>query len=116
MLKQKQRITHLMDELLHYVLETQPKKVVITIQELPDDRVQMAIEQVGTPCNEQEARRVERLLNAPQRNELRDYYSGLAGEEECGSCNLRVVRMLIDGGHIEATEQGCRLTVWWKHD
>ena len=113
MLKQKQKITHLVDELLHYVLETKPEKVVITIQDLPD-RVQMSIEQVGTPCNEQESRRVECLLNAPQRNELRDYYSGLAGEEDCGSCNLRVVRMLIDGGHIEPTERGTRLTVWWK--
>jgi hypothetical protein len=115
MLKQKQKITHVIDELLHYVLGTEPQKVVITIKDL-SDRVQMSIDQVGTPCSEQECRRVERLLNAPRRNELRDYYSGLAGEEDCGSCNLRVLRMLIDGGHIEATEQGTRLTVWWQQD
>ena len=112
MLKQKQRITHLMDELLHYMLESEPEKVIITIEDL-SDRVQMSIDQVGMPCSEQECRRVERLLNAPRRNELRDYYVGLAGEEDCGSCNMRVVRMLIDGGHIEPTEQGTRLTVWW---
>ncbi|MBN1582548.1 MAG: hypothetical protein JXA89_17700 [Anaerolineae bacterium] len=115
MLKQKQKITHLMDELLHYVLETEPEQVVITIKDLPD-RVQMSIDQVGTPRDEQECRRVERLLNAPRRNELRDYYGGLAGEEDCGSCDLRVVSMLIDGGHIEPTEQGTRLTVWWKKE
>ena len=63
MLKQKQRITHLMDELLHYMLESEPEKVIITIEDL-SDRVQMSIDQVGMPCSEQECRRVERLLNA----------------------------------------------------
>ncbi|MBN1937447.1 MAG: hypothetical protein JW934_22510 [Anaerolineae bacterium] len=115
MLKQRQRISHLMDELLHYVLENEPQKITITIDDLTD-RVQMSIEYADTAYSEREYRRVEQLLNTPQRSELRDYYGGLVGEEDCGACNLRVVRMLIDGGHIEPTEQGARLTVWWKQD
>ena len=42
MLKQKQKITHLIDELLHYVLETEPGNVVITIQDWENDPFEAA--------------------------------------------------------------------------
>jgi hypothetical protein len=111
-LKQKQRIANVLDELLHYVLQTEPGKVTIEIEDL-GERVQVTMEDVGPQRTARQYRQTEAFLNAPQRSELRDYYSGLAGEESCGPCNLHLVGMMVDGGHIEPTETGTRLTVWW---
>jgi len=113
MLRQKIKIASLLDEVLHYVLQTEPSKVTIEIEDLAE-RVQVTVQDVGPKRSTREYRQAERYLNAPRRNELKDYYSGLAGEESCGPCNLHLVGMMVDGGHIEATETGTRLTVWWK--
>jgi hypothetical protein len=113
MLKQKQKIASLLDEVLHYVLQTEPSKVTIEIEDLVE-RVRVTVHDVGPKRSAREYRQAERFLNAPRRNELKDYYSGLAGEESCGPCNLHLVGMMVDGGHIEATETGTQLTVWWK--
>lgn len=115
MLHQKQKITHLLDELLQFVLVAEPQKVSIEIEDL-GDRVQVAIAESGARKSTHECYEAECFLNAPQRSELRDYYSGLAGEEELGPCDLRIVRMMVDGGCIEPTESGIKVSVWWKQD
>jgi hypothetical protein len=115
MLKQKTKIAHLLGELLHYVLEAEPQKVTITIEDL-EDRIQVTVEDIGAERGVQECAEGESLLNLSGRNELRDYYSGLAGEESLGPCNLRIVGMMVDGGHIETCDTGTKLTVWWKQE
>jgi hypothetical protein len=113
MLHQKQKITHLLGELLHYVLEVEPQKVSIEIEDL-GDRVQITVEETGARKSENECQEAECFLNAPRRSELQDYYSGLAGEETVGPCDLRIVRMMVDGGCVEPSESGTRISVWWK--
>ena len=102
-----------MGELLHYVLEAEPQKVTITIEDL-EDKIQVTVEDVGAQRDADECLEGESFLNTSGRNELRDYYSGLAGEESLGPCNLRIVGMMVDGGHIEPCDAGTKLTVWWK--
>ena len=115
MLHQKQKIVHLLDELLHYVLETEPRQVHITIEDLADE-VKITIEDRGTHRSAQELERAQRLLNAPHRSELTDYYGGLAGEDDCGPCNLRLAAMMVDGARIEPGPEGTRLIVWWQQE
>ena len=113
MLREKQKIVHLLDELVQYALQSHPQKVTITIEELAD-KVQITVEDVGARVSVEECRQAQCFLNAPVRSELEDYYGGLAGEESFGSCDLRIVRVLVDGGTIEPREDGVRLSVWWK--
>ena len=115
MLKEKQKITHLLGELVPYVLASEPQKVTITIEDL-EDVIQVTVEDVGRDRDENACREAERLLNRSGRNELKDYYSGLAGEESLGPCNLRIVSLMVDGGTIEQSECGTRITVWWKRE
>jgi hypothetical protein len=113
MLREKQKIVHLLDELIQYALEAHPQQVVVTIEDL-QDRVQVTVQDFGGRRTDDECQRAQCLLNAPPRSELSEYYGGLAGEETFGPCGLRIVRMLVDGGMIEPHESGTRLTVWWK--
>jgi hypothetical protein len=112
MLRERQKIVHLLDELVQYALQCHPQKVTITIEDL-GDRVQVSVQDEGARVDAEDCRRAQSLLNLPPHHELEDYYGGLAGEESFGSCDLRIVRMLVDGGEIEPTEGGMRLTVWW---
>jgi hypothetical protein len=113
MLHQRQKITHLLDELLQYVLASEPQKVTIEIEDLAD-QVRITIEEIGARRSDRECQQAQCFLNGPRRSELQDYYSGLAGEESVGPCNLRIVRMMVDGGCIEPSESGTRVSVWWK--
>ena len=113
MLKQKTKITGLLDELLNFALLFEPQKVTFTIEDL-GEKIQIIVEDIGSQIGESECRQADRFLNAPRRNELADYYSGLAGEESCAPCNLRMVGMMVDGGRIETDDAGTRITVWWK--
>ena len=115
MLKEKQKITHLLGELVPYVLASEPQKVTITIEDL-EDVIQVTVEDLGKDRDENACREAEQLLNRAGRNELKDYYSGLAGEESLGPCNLRIVSLMVDGGTIEQGECGTRITVWWKRE
>ncbi|MDY6875370.1 MAG: hypothetical protein SWK90_04080 [Chloroflexota bacterium] len=112
MIKQKRKIVSLLDELLHYAFQTDPQKVVVTIEELTD-KVRITVEDNGTRRNEDECRQAECILNVPCRNEMKDYYGGLAGEETIGMCRLRIVGMMVDGAHIEPCDEGTRVSIWW---
>jgi hypothetical protein len=115
MLTEKAKIAHLLGELIPYALQGEPHKVTITIEDLAD-RIQVTVEDVGGQRDENECRQAECFLKTSHRNELKDYYSGLAGEESLGPCNLRIAGMLVDGGCIEQGESGTRLTVWWERE
>ena len=113
MLQERQKIVHLLDELLNYALQTGPRKVTIAIEDL-DDRVQIVVEGADGQRSEAQLRQDACCLQAAEHEEMKEYYSGLAGEESFGPCNLRIVGMMVDGGRIESTDAGTRLTVWWK--
>jgi hypothetical protein len=115
MLREKHKIAHLLGELVPYALESEPQKVTITIEDLAD-KIQITIEDVGAQRDEYECQQAGQFLKASGRNELKDYYSGLAGEDPLGPCNLRIVGMMVDGGCVEQSECGTRLTVWWKRE
>ncbi|MDY7040659.1 MAG: ATP-binding protein [Chloroflexota bacterium] len=112
MIKQKRKIVRLLDELLCYALQADPQKVVVTIEDLTDE-IKITVEDDGAQRSEEEFRQAEYILNAPCRNEMKDYYSGLAGEETVGLCRLRIVGMMIDGARVESGDKGTRLSVWW---
>jgi hypothetical protein len=115
MLKEKQKITHVLGELVAYALACEPQKVTITIEDMKDE-IRLCIEDTGAQLDDAECRQAERFLNVSGRSELKDYYSGLAGEEHLGPCNLRIVGMMVDGGSIEQNRGSTRITVWWKQE
>ena len=115
MIKHKRRIANLLDELLNYALQSDPQKVVATIERLGDE-VRITVEDDGVPRCEEERRQAEDILNAPCRNEMKDYYAGLVGEETIGVCRLRIVGMMVDGARVEAGEEGTRVNVWWAEE
>lgn len=115
MITEKKKIAHLLGELVPYALQSEPQKVTITIEDL-GERIQITVEDSGRKRDAAECQDAECLFNVGGHNELKDYYSGLAGEELLGPCNLRIVGMMVNGGHIEQEESGTKLTVWWKRD
>ncbi len=113
MLREKKRIDSVLGDLMRYVLQSEPQKVAVAIEDL-GDRVRIAVESSGARVSVGECQLEQRLLNAPKHDELRDYYGGLAGEETTGSCDLRVAAMIVDGGSVEPLEDGVRIVVWWR--
>ena len=115
MLTEKKKIAHLLGELIPYALESEPQRVTITIEDLVE-KIQITVEDTGTKRDAAECLDVEYLFSAGGHNGFKDYYSGLAGKEPLGLCNLRIVGMMVDGGHVERNETGTKLTVWWERE
>ena len=112
MIKHGRKIINLLDELLHYALQANPQKVVVTVECLPD-KVSITMEDDGAQRSEEECRQAECILNEHCLNEMEDYYSGLAGEETVGLARLRIVGMMVDGAQIACGDEGTRFSVWW---
>ena len=74
------------------------------------------MEDDGARRSEEERQQVEQILNAPCRNEMKHYYSGLTGEETITLCRLRIVGMMIEGGRVESGDEGTRVSVWWGQE
>ncbi|MEA3308688.1 MAG: hypothetical protein U9Q70_04145 [Chloroflexota bacterium] len=113
MLNEKQKIVHVLDELLNYALYNHPQKVTIKIEELAG-QVQITVEEINVQLSARECQAAERFLNTPRHNEMQEYYSGLAGEETLSPRNLRIVGLMVDGGRLESCESGTQLSIWWK--
>ena len=101
--------------LMPVALAGEPQKVTITIEDLADE-IHITVEDTGAQRDERACRDAQRQLNGSGRNELRDYYGGLAGEDHLGPCDLRIVGMMVDGGSVERGEGSTRIKVWWKQD
>jgi len=113
MLREKQKIIHILDELLSYALRVHPQLVTIKIEQR-EDQVHITLTEPSLNLSTRECQEIERLLNTPSRNEMREYYGGLAGEETLDPRSLRILGMIVDGGHIESREGEISLSVWWK--
>lgn len=113
MLREKQKIIHILDELLSFALRSHPQQVTIAIEQR-EGLVRITLREPSLEFSPQECKEIEEILNRPSRQELREYYSGLAGEETLTPHGLRLVGMMVDGGHIESSKGEVSLTVWWK--
>jgi uncharacterized protein YuzE len=113
MLHEKNKIDSVMAELMRYVLQSHPTRVVLTVEDL-GDRIRITVESHGARVSNIECQLEQNLLNAPVPEELREYYRGLAGEETTGPCDLRVAALMVDGGAVEPIDDGMRIVVWWR--
>ncbi len=115
MLREKQKIVHILDELLGYALRIHPQLVTIAIEQ-HEGEVHITLTEPSLNLSAQECQEIEQLLNMPARNEMREYYGGLAGEETLYPRSLRLLGMMVDGGRVESCQGELSLSVWWKSE
>lgn len=98
---------HLIGEVGHYILETDPKHLIINLR-LETDGFHLVIMD-DIERSDQEIQEISESLHAARRPELAGYYGALAGLETLGHARLNLVGWQIKHGDVRRREGGTRI-------
>ena len=103
-MKKKEFLLHLVGEMTHYFLESEPSRVVISLHQ-ERDGLHFAIFD-DHPRTDQELQEIREALNSQRRPELAGYYGNMAGFDVLGAPRLDIVGCQIKHGEVSHTDRG----------
>lgn len=113
-MKKKEFLLHLVGEMTHYFLESEPSRVVISLHQ-ERDGLHFAIFD-DHPRTDQELQEIREALNSQRRPELAGYYGNMAGFDVLGAPRLDIVGWQIKHGEVSHTDRGTRIDLWLGGD
>ena len=110
-MKRKEYLVHLISEVSSFILQGNPRKMVVSLHQEADG-IHLAVID-DKPRSEAEVKEIERSLNAARRPELAGYYGEMAGHDLLGSARLNLVGWQIKHAEVTRTpEGGVMLNLW----
>lgn len=110
MKSEKKKIQGIVKELISNSLNAEAEDVNVSVNRRAGKTI-IVVKDDGKGMDEETVQRVYELLNQPRRDELEDYYGGLAGNSMTAS-GLNIVGMLIDEAKVESEiNKGTKVTV-----
>ncbi len=110
-MKRKEYLVHLISEVSSFILQGNPRKMVVSLHQEADG-IHLAVID-DKPRSEAEIKDIERSLNAARRPELAGYYGEMAGHDLLGSARLNLVGWQITHADVMRTpEGGVMLNLW----
>lgn len=112
--QRKELLLHLIGEVGHFILESNPGRMVINLH-LEDDGFHLTVLDDVERSDEQ-IEELNKALTATQRPELAGYYGSMAGLETLGDARLNLVGLQVKGGQIKKREGGTQIDLWLGDD
>lgn len=110
-MKRREFLVHLISEVSSFILQGQPRKMVVSLHQ-EEDGIHLAVID-DRQRSDSEIREIERSLNAARRPELAGYYGEMAGHDLLGSARLNLVGWQIKHADVMKTpEGGIMLNLW----
>ena len=110
-MKRREFIVHLISEISSFILQDQPRKMVVSLHQEADG-IHLAVID-DRPRTDAEIQDIARSLNASRRPELAGYYGEMAGHDLLGSARLNLVGWQIKHADVMKTpEGGIMLNLW----
>lgn len=110
-MKRREFLVHLISEVSSFVLQGNPRKMVVSLHQ-EEDGIHLAVID-DKPRTETEVKDIERSLNAARRPELAGYYGEMAGHDLLGSARLNLVGWQIKHADVLRTpDGGIMLNLW----
>ncbi|MCX7775317.1 MAG: hypothetical protein N2067_04380 [Spirochaetaceae bacterium] len=101
----------LISELAHFVLEGNPRKMVISLHQEADG-IHIAIMD-DRPRTDKEMEEIEHRLHMQQRPELAAYYGTMMGHDLLGSARLEMIGWQVKGVKVERIPDGGVMINLW---
>ncbi|MCK5065082.1 MAG: hypothetical protein KAQ97_07355, partial [Candidatus Fermentibacteraceae bacterium] len=88
-MRRKELILHLIGEISNYLLENNPKRLVISLHQ-EEDGLHLSVLD-DNPHTDEEIEKIDLTLNSPKRPELAGYYGAMTGHDMLGSSRLNLL-------------------------
>lgn len=109
-MKRKEFVLHLIGELAHYMLDSDPMRMVVSLHQ-EEDGLHLAVLD-DTKRTEAELAQIRASLNASRRPELAGYYGSMAGSDALGPARLNLIGWQVKRGDVSATDSGTKIDLW----
>ncbi|MFW5686480.1 MAG: hypothetical protein ACOC0O_07500 [Spirochaetota bacterium] len=113
-MKRTDFLLHLISEVSHYVLDSDPSRMVISLHQ-EEDGLHLAVFD-DTQRDDHELEAIRESLHNPDRPELAGYYGSMAGFDMLGSARLDLIGWQIKAATVSTTDSGTRIDLWLGGD
>jgi hypothetical protein len=112
--KRNELLLHLIGEIGHFILDSDPNRMVINLHLEESGFHLTALDDIER--TDEEIDTINKSLRATQRPELAGYYGSMAGLEMLGSARLNLVGWQVKGAMAKKREGGTRIDLWFGGD
>lgn len=113
-MNRREFVGQLIAEMAHYVLDTDPQRMVISLHQ-ESDGLHLAVLDSIVRTND-ELEELRHSLNQARRPELAGYYGSLAGYDSLGSARLNLIGWQVKGADVSVSESGTKIDLWLGGD
>lgn len=113
-MRRKDFILHLIGEVAHYILDSDPTRMVISLHQ-EEDGLHLAILD-DNKRSEEDLSQIRSALNNARRPELAGYYGSMAGSDMIGAARLNLIGWQVKHGDVASTQSGTKIDLWLGGD
>ncbi len=109
-MKRKDLILHLLGEISSYILEENPRRMVVSLHQEKDGLHLSFMD--DNDHSDDELVRLKKLLNSPKRPELAGYYGAMTGHDMLGSTHLDLLGWQVKHADVSRIDKGIKIDLW----
>jgi hypothetical protein len=109
-MKRKDLILHLLGEISSYILEENPRRMVVSLYQEKDGLHLSFMD--DNDHSDDELVRLKKLLNSPKRPELAGYYGAMTGHDMLGSTHLDLLGWQVKHADVSRIDKGIKIDLW----
>lgn len=109
-MKRKEFILQLIGEVSNFILEGNPKRMVISLHQESDGLHLCILDENEHSDKEMES--ITQALSGKKRPELSGYYGNMTGHDLFGAARLDLVGLQIKHGEVSRTDSGIKIDLW----
>ncbi|HAK46317.1 MAG TPA: hypothetical protein DCO79_10430 [Spirochaeta sp.] len=113
-MRRKDLISHLINEISNYVLESDPMRMVISLHQ-EEDGLHLSIMD-DAPHSDEEIEQMEKDLNSQKRPELAGYYGSMTGRDLLGASRLNLLGWQVKHTDVNRIDKGIKIDFWLGGD
>ena len=109
-MKSTEYVLHVLGEISHYVLQSHPTRMVISLHQESDGLHLCVID--NCERSDAEIAAMTDALNATMRPELAEYYGSMGGTDLVGKARLNLIGWRIKGADVTRADGGTKIDLW----
>ncbi len=109
-MKRKDHILHLIGGVASYILDKDPRRMVISLHQ-EEDGLHLSIMDDEEHTDE-ELVKIEKALNSEKRPELAGYYGAMTGHDFLGNTRLDLLGWQVKHSDVSRIDKGIKIDLW----